>query len=72
MCALHEVIHRGCEPLLKDLQDIAKVIEGPQWDDSDEQNKNDESNSKNQCHEPVNHAVENTPYGENACREIEY
>ena len=41
MTCTNKIIHRGCELLLKDLQDIAKVIEGPQWDDSDEQNKND-------------------------------
>ena len=52
-CTPNKITHRGCEPLLKDLQEIAKVIESPQWDDSDEQNQNDESNSENHYHEPV-------------------
>ena len=53
MMCTNKIMHRGCELLRKYLQDIAKVVEGPQWDDSDEQNKNDKSNSENHCHEPV-------------------
>ena len=53
----------ACKPLLKDLQDIAKVIEGAQWDESDQVDQNDDSNSNNHYHKPVKSPC---------CREINY
>lgn len=62
-CGVNVIIHRECEQLFKYLQGVAKVIESPQWGESDEVDQNEDSNSNNHYHQPIKNPC---------CREINH